>query len=45
MRNGIWDRKLKPNLKINIIVSSIAAVLAGIIWFAKNRLDGVIKKS
>ena len=33
IRNGIWDRKLKPNLKTNIIVSSIAAVLAGIIWF------------
>mgnify|MGYP004581182269 CR=1 len=24
---------MKPNLKTNIIVSSIAAVLAGIIWF------------
>ena len=34
MRNGIWDRKLKPNLKTNIIISSIAAVLAGIIWFS-----------
>lgn len=34
MRNGIWDRKLKPNLKTNIIVSGIAAVLAGIIWFS-----------
>ena len=34
MRNGIWDRKLKPNLKTNIIVSSIAAVVAGIIWFS-----------
>ena len=34
LRNGIWDRKLKPNLKTNIIVSSIAAVLAGIICFS-----------
>ena len=34
VRNGIWDRKLKPNLKTNIIISSIAAVLAGIIWFS-----------
>ena len=34
MRNGIWDRKLKPNLKTNIIASSIAAVLAGIICFS-----------
>ena len=33
VRNGIWDRKLKPNLRTNIIASSIAAVLAGIIWF------------
>ena len=33
IRNGIWDRRLKPNLKTNIIASSIAAVLAGIIWF------------
>ena len=33
IRNGIWDRKLKPNLRTNIIVSSIAAVLAGIIGF------------
>ena len=34
VRNGIWDRKLKPNLKTNIIASSIAAVLAGIICFS-----------
>ena len=33
VRNGIWDRKLKPNFRTNIIASSIAAVLAGIIWF------------
>ena len=34
IRNGIWDRRLKPNFKTNVIVSSIAAVLAGIIWFS-----------
>ena len=32
IRNGIWDRRLKPNFKTNVIVSSIAAVLTGIIW-------------
>ena len=34
IRNGIWDGKLKPNLKTNIIASSIAAVVTGIIWFS-----------
>ena len=29
IRNGIWDRRLKPNFKTNVIVSSIAAVLTG----------------
>ena len=33
IRNGIWDRKLKPNFKTNIIVSSIAAIVMGIFWF------------
>lgn len=33
IRNGIWDRKLKPTFKNNIIVSSIAAVVMGIFWF------------
>ena len=33
IRNGIWDRRLKPNLKTNIIVSSIASVLTGVFWF------------
>ena len=33
IRNGIWDRKLKPNFKNNIMVSSIAAVVMGILWF------------
>lgn len=33
IRNGIWDRKLKPNFKNNIIASIIAALVMGIIWF------------
>ena len=33
IRNGIWDRKLKPNFKNNIMASSIAAVVMGILWF------------
>ena len=47
IRNGIWDRKLKPNFKTNIIVSSIAAIVMGIFWFVlsyKNyhKLEGSI---
>lgn len=33
IKNGIWDRKLKPDFKTNIIVSSIASVVMGIVWF------------
>lgn len=33
IRNGIWDRRLKPDLKTNVIASSIAAVVMGITWF------------
>lgn len=33
IRNGIWDRRLKPNFKNNLIASSIAAVVMGILWF------------
>ena len=33
IKNGIWDRKLKPNFKTNVAVSSIAAIIVGIIWF------------
>lgn len=33
IRNGIWDRKLKPNFKNNIIASAIAAAVMGILWF------------
>lgn len=31
MKNGIWDRRLKPDLKTNLIVSLIAAVIFGMI--------------
>ena len=34
IKNGIWDRKLKPNLKTNIIVSVIAGVVSGVLSFA-----------
>ena len=33
IRNGIWDRKLKPNLKTNLAASGIAAAVVGIFWF------------
>lgn len=33
IKNGIWDRKLKPNWKTNVIASMIAAVVTGVIWF------------
>ena len=31
LKNGIWDRRLKPNAKTNILVSIIAAVVFGIV--------------
>lgn len=34
MKNGIWDRKLKPTLKTNTLISGIAAIVMDIIWFA-----------
>ncbi|MDD6069498.1 MAG: hypothetical protein PUC12_01610 [Clostridiales bacterium] len=33
MKNGIWDRRLKPNFRTNAIASSIAAFAMGVIWF------------
>lgn len=33
MKNGIWDRKLKPTLKTNTLISGIAAIVMGMIWF------------
>lgn len=34
IKNGIWDRKLKPNFKTNIILSLIAGVIGAGIVFA-----------
>lgn len=31
MKNGIWDRRLKPDFKTNLIISVIAAVISGIL--------------
>lgn len=33
IRNGIWDRKLKPNLKTNLMVSLITGLIVGTFWF------------
>lgn len=33
MKNGIWDRKLKPDFKTNMIVSTIASLVLGVLWF------------
>jgi hypothetical protein len=35
IRKGIWDRKLKPNFKTNLIVSLIAGVGVGILFSVK----------
>jgi glucan phosphoethanolaminetransferase (alkaline phosphatase superfamily) len=34
--NGIWDRRLKPNVKTNIIISLLASVLSGILFFVSS---------
>lgn len=36
LKNGIWDRKLQPNPKTNIIISLIAALVCGIVFFASS---------
>ena len=36
MRNNIWDRKLKPNLKTNFILSTIGGLVTGLIFFVKS---------
>ena len=33
MRNGIWDRKLKPNAKTNLLASLLAGVAFGMLMF------------
>ncbi len=32
-KNGIWDRKLKPDFKTNLILSLAAGLVVGIFWF------------
>ena len=33
LKEGIWDRKLKPNFKTNLFVSTVGALASGIVWF------------
>lgn len=33
IKNGIWDRKLKPNFKTNMIISLIVGAFFGVYWF------------
>ena len=33
IKNGIWDRRMKPDFKTNLIASSIAAAVMGVVWF------------
>ena len=33
IRKGIWDRRLKPSFRNNIITSGIAAAFMGVFWF------------
>ena len=33
LREGIWDRKLKPTLKTNLVISLIGAAASGAFWF------------
>lgn len=39
MKNGIWDRWLKPTMENNLIASSAAGVLCGIIGFVKSYIS------
>ncbi|MDE6620783.1 MAG: hypothetical protein K2K74_09920 [Lachnospiraceae bacterium] len=43
IRNGIWDRKMKPSLKMNLCTSAVAGCLGGTIRFlaACHRGDNV----
>lgn len=34
--NGIWDRRLKPNVKTNIILSLLSSTFCGVIFFASS---------
>lgn len=36
IKNGIWDRKSKPSVKSNLLISTIAATVSVIFWFLKS---------
>lgn len=36
LKNGIWDRKMKPDLKTNLLVSTVAGAVAGLVWFVSS---------
>ena len=36
IKNNIWDRKLKPNLKTNVIASIISGAVVGGLFFTKS---------
>lgn len=36
IKNGIWDRRLKPNFKTNLIVSLIGSLFSGTVIFIGN---------
>ena len=38
LKNGIWDRKLEANVKTNLIFSSLAGVLCGVVFFISSYL-------
>lgn len=39
IRAGIWDRRLKPTLKTNLIASIIAAAVCGLVYGGANYLN------
>ena len=38
IRDGIWDRSLRPNAKTNIIVSLVAGTVVGLLYFTSSYL-------
>lgn len=39
MKNGIWDRRLKPNRKTNLIVSAVSAVIFSLLFAIVNYVN------
>ncbi len=33
IKNGIWDRKLKPKVGTNLLISAVMGAVVGMIWF------------